>query len=243
MARELFGTKRPPAYFLRKMDAIAWLRKLGSESVDLIFTDPAYESLEKHRAVGTTTHLQDWFEIFPNERLRDLVREFYRVLKPNSHCYIMCDEETMHLLWNIVRADGQFTWWKGVVWDKTNSAGNGYHWRTKHEFIVFLEKGKRPLRDRTKVTSVQRCKRVYPKYPTKKPLDLIRRFIIQSSEPGEVVVDPFAGSGSTLVAAIEQGRDAWGCDTSDRSIAETTKWLVEKGAIELKSPSLLFMMD
>ena len=62
-----------PRVLLRHADAVEWLRELADASVDLIVTDPPYESLEKHRAVGTTTRLKhskassnDWFDIFPN---------------------------------------------------------------------------------------------------------------------------------------------------------------------------------
>ena len=44
-----------PPFELSALDAVQWLRELPTESVDLVVTDPAYESLEKHRAVGTTT--------------------------------------------------------------------------------------------------------------------------------------------------------------------------------------------
>ena len=64
-----------PSFELSQQDAVAFLRGLPAESVDLLATDPAYESLEKHRAVGTTTRLKvsagssnTWFSIFPNVR-------------------------------------------------------------------------------------------------------------------------------------------------------------------------------
>lgn len=44
---------------LANSDAVQWLRLLANESVDLVITDPPYESLEKHRAVGTTTRLKN----------------------------------------------------------------------------------------------------------------------------------------------------------------------------------------
>ena len=46
-----------PRFEVSNLDAVEWLRGLPSESIDLVVTDPAYESLEKHRAVGTTTRL------------------------------------------------------------------------------------------------------------------------------------------------------------------------------------------
>jgi len=72
----------PPLFHIAQGDAVAWLRALPPESVDLVITDPPYESLEKHRAIGTTTRLKhskassnDWFEIFPNARFEELFTE------------------------------------------------------------------------------------------------------------------------------------------------------------------------
>src|SRR5690606_29746293 len=83
------ATPGPMSTFtLHRTDAIDLLRSLPPESVDLIVTDPAYESLEKHRAIGTTTRLKhsksssnDWFSIFPNDRFPELFAEAFRVMK------------------------------------------------------------------------------------------------------------------------------------------------------------------
>src|ERR687890_2062267 len=90
------------AFDVRVGDAVEWLRAQPAASIDLLITDPAYESLEKHRAIGTTTRLKhskassnDWFTIFPNARFGELFAEVYRVLKRNSHFYLSCDAETM----------------------------------------------------------------------------------------------------------------------------------------------------
>ena len=84
-----------PRFELSNLDAVEWLRTLPSKSIDLVITDPAYESLEKHRAVGTTTRLKhsksssnDWFEIFPNARFGELFQEVFRVLKRNTLCIV-----------------------------------------------------------------------------------------------------------------------------------------------------------
>ena len=80
-------------------DAVDWLKGLPGGSVDLIVTDPPYESLEKHRAVGTTTRLKhsksssnDWFRIFPNARFAELSWSYIGVLKRDRHCYLFCDK-------------------------------------------------------------------------------------------------------------------------------------------------------
>jgi len=113
-----------PRFQLTRGDAVTWLRTLPNESIDLVVTDPPYESLEKHRAIGTTTRLKhskassnDWFEIFPNARFGELFAEIYRVLKKNTHFYLYCDPETMFVAKPLAEAAG-FKFWKPLIWDK-----------------------------------------------------------------------------------------------------------------------------
>lgn len=149
-----------------KSDAIALLKKLPDESVDLCITDPAYESLEKWRKLGTTTRLKQskgssnqWFETFPNTRYAELFQELYRVMKKGTFIYVFCDEETRDIITtgfspqtpeaNLVQ-EGQsatkspllapgFKFWKSLVWDKLIS-GMGYHFPAQKEFIIMAEK-------------------------------------------------------------------------------------------------------
>ncbi|QTL96256.1 MULTISPECIES: DNA-methyltransferase [Aeromonas] len=202
-----------------KEDAIAWLKSLKDESIDLVVTDPPYESLEKHRSKGTTTRLKhsksssnDWFSIFPNENFHALFREIYRVLKKDRHFYLFCDQETMFVAKPIAEEIG-FKFWKPLVWDK-QAIGMGYHYRARYEFILFFEKGKRKLND-LGIPDVLECKRVWRGYPTEKPVELIETIIKQSTKEGELVIDPFFGSGSTLVAAQNLKRTFKGSDVSD----------------------------
>lgn len=201
-----------------KMDAIEWLRTLPKNSIDLFITDPPYESLEKHRKVGTTTRLKDsksssnqWFDIFPNDRFEELFIEIYRVLKKNTHFYLFCDQETMFIVKPLAEKIG-FKFWKPIVWDKC-SMGMGYHYRARYEFILFFEKGKRKLNN-LGIPDVLQCKRVWRGYPTEKPVEIIEILISQSSLENDVVADSFFGSGSTLVAAVNTSRKYLGCDIS-----------------------------
>ncbi|MCF6458869.1 site-specific DNA-methyltransferase [Pseudoalteromonas sp. MMG024] len=199
-------------------DAISWLSTLADASVDLVVTDPPYESLEKHRKIGTTTRLKvsksssnQWFNIFPNERFESLLTEVFRVLKKNSHFYLFCDQETMFIIKPIAEKVG-FKFWKPIVWDKV-CIGMGYHYRARYEFVLFFEKGKKKLKDFS-VPDILECKRVYRGYPTEKPVPLLETLIAQSTNPGELVIDPFFGSGSTLIAANNLNRKSMGCDIS-----------------------------
>ena len=201
---------------LHKIDAVDWLKTLPNESVDLVITDPPYESLEKHRKIGTTTRLKNsasssnqWFNIFPNSDFPALIEQIYRVLKKNSHFYLFCDQETMFVIKPIAEEYG-FKFWKPIVWDKC-AIGMGYHYRARYEFILFFEKGKRKLND-LGMPDVLQEKRVWRSYPTEKPVPLIEKLISQSSQEGDLVIDPFFGSGATLIAAANLARQSEGAD-------------------------------
>lgn len=203
-------------------DAVQFCEGLADECIDLVVTDPAYESLEKHRKKGTTTRLKQsksssnqWFEIFHNDRFPSLMRELYRVLKEGSHFYLYCDCETMFIVKPIAEQAG-FKFWKNLVWDKV-SLGMGYHYRARHEYIMFLEKGKRRLNDLSE-PDVLKVKRVHKGYPTEKPVDLNKILIRQSTDEGALVFDPFAGSGSTGAAALALGRHFIGCDVNPDAV-------------------------
>src|ERR1700741_1511734 len=137
---------------ISQQDAITFLNHLPTSSVNLIITDPPYESLEKHRAIGTTTRLKhsksssnDWFQVFPNAKFPELFEQVFRVLKPDTHFYLYCDAETMFVAKPEAEKAG-FRFWKPLVWDK-RTIGMGYHYRARYEFILFFEKGKRKLND------------------------------------------------------------------------------------------------
>lgn len=218
---------------LLRGDCVSVLSTMDDASVDLIITDPAYESLEKHRSKGTTTRLShsnassnDWFPIFRNDRFHPLLKELYRVLKNDSHLYLFCDQETMFVVKPIAEQVG-FTFWKPLVWDKKR-IGMGYHYRARYEFILFFEKGKRKLND-LGMPDVLECERVIGGYPTEKPVPLLQKLVMQSSSEGDVVLDAFNGSGATGVAALLQGRNYIGIDVLEKSIdASATRFAQDK---------------
>ncbi|MFT5715957.1 MAG: site-specific DNA-methyltransferase (adenine-specific) [Oleiphilaceae bacterium] len=197
-------------YQLISGDSFTSLQSMDDASVDLILTDPPYESLEKHRAVGTTTRLKkDWFPVISNAKLVQYINECFRVLKDNSHCYIMSDQETHYVIRNAAIAAG-FTWKKFIVWDK-ECIGMGYSYRAKHEVISFISKGYRKLNDLS-LPDVLSHKRVHNGYPTEKPVKLSEDIIRNASNEGETVLDMFAGSGSTMEASLNLNRNVIGME-------------------------------
>ncbi|MDO8795873.1 MAG: site-specific DNA-methyltransferase [Vicinamibacterales bacterium] len=223
----------PIPFELFTQDAVGWLQGLPAESVDLLITDPAYESLEKHRAIGTTTRLKhsksssnDWFTIFPNVRFAELFEQVYRVLKRDSHFYLLCDAETMFVAKPEAERAG-FKFWKPLVWDK-RSIGMGYHYRARYELILFFEKGKRKLND-LGIADIISVPRIRGGYPAEKPPEVAEVLIGQSSYKGDVVADPFMGSGSVGVAAARLERRFLGNDLNPEAVVIAAQRLREFG--------------
>jgi site-specific DNA-methyltransferase (adenine-specific) len=243
-----------PLFDLSAQDAVSWLRTQPDESLDLVITDPAYESLEKHRAIGTTTRLthsksssNNWFTVFPNVRFGELFDEIHRVLRRNRHFYLFCDAETMFVAKPEAERAG-FKFWKPLVWDK-KTIGMGYHYRARYEFILFFEKGKRRLND-LGVADVISAPRIHRGYPAEKPPAVSAVLIAQSTQPGEVVADPFMGSGSVGVAALQTNRRFLGTDINLEAVRVSAERLRPFGAgrepgglTEPVQPDLLHVAD
>jgi site-specific DNA-methyltransferase (adenine-specific) len=170
-----------------------------------------------------------WFSVFPNARFAELFAEVYRVLKRDTHFYLMCDPETAFIAKPIAEQAG-FKFWKPLVWDKA-SIGMGYHYRARYEFVMFFEKGKRRLHD-LGIADVLEVPRIRGGYPAEKPSALSQILIGQSSVEGDLVVDPFMGSGSVGVAALELGRRFMGNDVAEEALSLARDRLRAKGGVE-----------
>lgn len=223
---------------LYQKNAFSLLAEIEDSSVDLIFTDPPYWTLNKWRNMGTTTRLgghrdsekqTGWFETISESELWELMLEFHRVLKKDRHCFIMCDGQT--LKWILGYAEeAQFSYYKPIVWDKVNQ-GMGYHLRCRHEFVVMLDKGKNRQPKNLSLPDIVTIPMVRGGYPTEKPVELPEFFIEQYANKGELVLDPFAGSGSTLVAAKRQQCQFLGSDTSEEAIEVATNKLANQSLV------------
>lgn len=241
------------AHEVKLIGALEGLRELADGSVDLVITDPPYDTLEKWRAMGTTTRLKQskqssnkWFPTMSFEELGKVFLECYRVLKNGTHFYVMCDEETGDNLKPILKDIG-FSMRKSLIWHKVGkleevlcpqcgthvldqhtpgTPGMGYPYRSQWEMILLAQKGKRkPPEDRSvrNVLTVPWIKRKGA-YPTQKPHELIQTLIRQSSAVGDLVVDPFAGSCSTGYAAFLENRNFLGFDINEEAIQFAREW-------------------
>ena len=207
------------------MDCLEFLCSLGDESVDLIATDPAYSGMNEHMSFGhgrIVGHYNQpdngkWFTEFRDDpdNYRHFLGECCRVLRPDRHVYLMFDSFSLLTLGHLVR--DFFDVKSIIIWDKVN-LGMGHYFRRRHEHIVFASKGRRKLsrRDLPDVWPIKRLHRA--PYPTQKPVALFDAMLAGSVEPGFVVCDPFAGSGSCAIAALNRGCAFVGADISERAV-------------------------
>lgn len=191
-------------------DARDVLAILAAESVDLVVTDPPYgvEWQSRRRAESFDTLVGDGAA--DRDGIRDTLAECVRVVGHNRHLYIFGAADILDGLKISATAP--------LIWDKvSNGSGNvGAAWSLSHEPITFAvhdgDGGKGgDLTARLRKGSVLRHPRPTGRkvrHPTEKPVKLITELIESSSRVGELVLDPFAGIGSTGVAAILRGRRA-----------------------------------
>jgi site-specific DNA-methyltransferase (adenine-specific) len=234
-------------HVIRKREALLALEDMADASVDLIITDPPYDTLEKWREMGTTTRLKEssassnkWFPTVPPAYLKSCFEQCYRVMKNHTHMYVMCDEETGDNMKPVLRDIG-FHLRKSLIWHKVGklkqhncpscgtfvcemhtpgTPGMGYPYRSQWEMVLLVEKGKRKPPANKSIRNVLQFPWIKSKnaYPTEKPVDLLEVLIQQSSFAGELVLDPFAGSGSCGEAAFRQGRDFLGFDVEQKAV-------------------------
>lgn len=225
-------------------DYLALLNSIPDSGVDMVFTDCPYWTLDKHRSVGTTTRMggglkgdsdaDKFFNTINQTELWEMICEFGRVLPKNGHAWLMCDGQTLgYILMMIAEGDTPLGYYKPYPVIKKAKTGNfrggmGYHGRGCHEYVVLLEKGRRRFNDENlpdvfePVWNGDAWSKQFTTdgkaYPTCKPLSIIETLIKLSSDAGQTVLDPFAGSGSCDAAALNCGRRYLTGDASKRSI-------------------------
>lgn len=151
----------------------------------------------------------------------DYAGELYRVLKDGGHCYIMTNHVNLIEMLNTLTGVG-FHFIKSLIWNKGNKI-MGQYYMSQYEYILFFRKGK-GVRIRNcgtpdilsvpnKKTKDENGKNIHD---TEKPVELMRILIENSSDEGDIVLDPFMGSGSTGIAATELNRDFIGSELDDK---------------------------
>lgn len=197
------GARQRGLVTIVEADARLLLARMPDASVDLIVTDPPYW-FDRGSGAGISA-FQTWFPELADEEWPPIFAELYRVLRRDRHAYVFADRRVEPVFRAAAGAAG-FTVRHSLIWDK-RSIGPGGTWRPSYELILWLEKGSRAGRHRNQ-RDVLAAARVHGGFPTEKPVAVLRAIVDQASRPGEVVFDPFCGSGTVGRAARELNRVA-----------------------------------
>ena len=207
-------------------DAIEFMKTLKDESVDLIVTDPPYKVTARGNA-GTSggmmqSKLSMQGKIFKHNDIKPIeyIPEFYRLLKDGSHCYIMTNHVNLQEILNTATECG-FHFVKSLIWNKGNKIMCQFY-MSQFEYILFFRKGKGKkinncgtadiLNVPNKKTKGEDGKNIHD---TEKPVELMKILIENSTQEGELVLDPFIGVGAVGVACKELNRDFIGIELDE----------------------------
>lgn len=194
-------------------DCIEILKEFEDNSVDSVITDPPFFIPANHyqsridwgRKWSDMSVLEGWWGL--------VCDEITRVLKPEGHFLTFCNADSYPAFY-----PAMFNRWgilKCLVWDKER-VGLGRIWRHQHELIIAARnKGAYEPNDhklRTDVIKVKATLSRNRKHPVEKPVELLKELIVATTPENGVVLDPFAGGGTTLLAAKEVGRSFIGIE-------------------------------
>jgi site-specific DNA-methyltransferase (adenine-specific) len=236
------------------------LPMLPAGSVDLVLTDPPYGHNNNngdliHRreealglvkrgtaAAGMARPIaNDGPEA--NELVRWAFGEFNRLLKPGCCC--CCGgggggPDPQFARWALW-LDEAIAFKQAVVWDK-GGLGMGWHYRRNYELMLVGEKPGAACKwygghSQANVVRIPGIRPDETEHPTLKPLELMALFVRLHSEPSDLVLDPFMGSGTTLVAAKQLGRRAIGIEIEERYCEIGVKRLAQ-AILPLAPPAL-----
>lgn len=194
---------------LHEADCRSVLQALPSESVDLVLTDPPYGMNYRSNRRVASKRFRSIKGDADSSLFTEVVAELHRVLRDNRHIYVFC---SWHRVDEFKQQFERFFSLKNIlVWNKNNHGSGDLKgaFAPKHEFILFGHKGRRELNWRLPdVLDFAKLSSSALTHPTEKPTDLLKTLIEVSSQPGETVLDCFAGTGSTGLACVAAGRRA-----------------------------------
>ena len=187
-------------------------RLLGSESADLVFSDPPYNVsytgyTEERLTIQNDKMTPEDFRAF----LVATFRSYRRIVKSGASIYICHSSSSQREFQDAMEA-GSFEVRCQIIWAKNTFAWGFGRYKFQHEPIFYGHvAGEKDVwyGDKTQSTLWEEKKPAANRlHPTMKPVELVERALINSSKSGDIVVDLFGGSGSTLIGCERTGRKA-----------------------------------
>ena len=195
------------------------------KSVDMVLTDPPYGMnfqssyrKSKYEKIKGDSNL-DW--------LGDFVNEIYRVSKPNTAHYVFC---SFHHVDKFKQAiENKFKVKNILTWVKNNTSMGDLKgdFAPKTEFIIFFHKGRKLINGKRDPNVLEFKKTRNELHPTQKPVDMTEYMIGKFSDEGDVILDPFMGSGTTGIACLNTNRNFIGMEL-DEDYFNIAKERIEK---------------
>lgn len=239
-------------------DSIKLLKKIEPNSIDMIFADPPYflssGGVSCHSGKQVSVDKGEWDKtVTPEEKLsfnRKWIKLCREVLKDNGTLWI---SGTLHNIYSIgvaLELEG-FSIINNITWAKANPAPNlacrcfthstetilwarkqlttkkkGNHY-FDYQLMKEINDGKQ-MKDVWNIPLVSKKEKKYGKHPTQKPLPLLERILLAASKEGDLILDPFNGSGTTGIACKNLNRRYIGIDESKEYLDLTIKRFAEK---------------
>jgi site-specific DNA-methyltransferase (adenine-specific) len=221
-------------------DCVEILEKFRPESVDLVFADPPYflsnNGITCHAGRMVSVNKGEW----DRSRGADSNHEFnrgwlaacQRVLKPDGTIWVSGTSHVIHSV-GFAMQQLEFKLLNDISWVKPNPPPNlscryfthatetiiwaAKNKKSRHTFQYKLMKeinGGKQMKSMWEILPPSRDEKRFGKHPTQKPVELLERILLASSNRGDVVLDPFMGSGSTAIAACRLSRRVLGVDSA-----------------------------
>jgi len=198
---------------------------LGKQRAAAVFTDPPYAIYGS--STGIASDITDDKMVRPF--FRDIIALCVASCRAFAHVYVCCDWRSYPSWWEVAKGTGVIPK-NMIVWDKGGS-GLGANYANTHELLFFAwfmplrrnmsqkMTGGRQVND----SNIWRVNRVPAarkdggrEHNAQKPVDLVRRALENSTNAGDLVLDPFMGSGTTIIAAQDAGRRCYGFEVEAR---------------------------
>ena len=202
---------------IRLGNAIELIKTIPSDSIDCVVTDPPYRVTSRGNAGNAggmfkkDINLKGKVFAENDVKIQDFASELFRVLKEQTHCYVMCNQINLQPYLNELGRVG-FKITKVLIWDKGNKI-NGQWYMGQVEFIIFCRKGRAKRVNNCGISELIAIPNKKTKrkdgtnyHDTEKPVALMELLVKQSTMEGNVVLDPFVGIGATAIACLKNGR-------------------------------------
>ena len=227
-------------------DCLEVMRGMDAGSVDAVITDPpygiAYASSWKTRMNGEPRKTRANFG--PDVFNAEWIPNAYHLLKEDAYLYCFTRWDVAHLWRDAFLAAG-FKMGQRLVWDKAHwKMGDLRHYGSQVEDVLVVYKGGPAMfpggigrRGNLFRFSSGYLPEGQVDHPTQKPVALMAQFVNDSTRPGDLILDPFCGSGTTGVACVQTGRRFIGIEI-DEGYADIARARIAKAAEQARQLEL-----